>query len=281
MCKPSVDQIQHQVAAALQEDIAAGDLTAGLIPGEVNARATIIARQQAVFCGLDWCNAVFQQLDPSIQIDWQLADGDKLQQDRVVCLMQGPAQALLTGERTALNFIQTLSGTATQAARYVQAIAGTGARILDTRKTLPGLRLAQKYAVSCGGASNHRMGLYDAILIKENHIQAAGSISQALAAAQKMVQQCANDVWIEIEVENLTELNAALNAGAKRILLDNFDLPMLREAVAMNQNRARLEASGGVNLDTLRATAETGVDDISVGSITKDVQSVDFSMRFI
>lgn len=279
--KPSMQQIQQQVAAALAEDIADGDLTAALIAADLPGEAQVVARQPAVFCGRDWFDAVFQQLTPAVQIDWQLADGGILQDEKVVCYLRGPARALLTGERTALNFIQTLSATATRAAQYTQAIAGTGARILDTRKTLPGLRLAQKYAVNCGGGENHRIGLYDAILIKENHIQAAGSIALALQAAQQQAARQINPVWVEIEVESLQELNQALEAGAQRILLDNFALEMLRKAVNINQGRARLEASGGVNLDSVRAIAQTGVDDISVGGITKDIQAIDFSMRFV
>lgn len=279
--KPPMQQIQQQVATALAEDMADGDLTAVLIPADLPGKAQVVARQQAVFCGMDWFDAVFQQLAPSVHIDWQLADGGTLHDGQVVCYLGGPARALLTGERTALNFIQTLSATATRAAQYVQAVAGTGARILDTRKTLPGLRLAQKYAVNCGGGDNHRIGLYDAILIKENHIQAAGSIALAMQAARQQATHQTPPAWIEIEVENLHELNQALDAGAQRILLDNFDLDTLREAVDINQGRARLEASGGVNLSTVRTIAQTGVNDISVGGITKDIQAVDFSMRLI
>ncbi len=279
MAPPTLEQIQHQVGAALQEDIGQGDLTAALIPADRISEARVVARQPATLCGVDWFNTVFQQLDPIAQINWHIADGDKLQDEQVICQLHGSARALLTGERTALNFIQTLSGVATQAAQYVRAVAGTGVRILDTRKTVPNLRLAQKYAVRCGGADNQRLGLYDAVLIKENHILAAGSIAQAMQIARQQVHE--QDNQIQIEVEDLEEFTQALNADAKRILLDNFDLVQLREAVAINQGRARLEASGGVSLHTVRSIAETGVDDISIGGLTKDIQSVDFSMRFV
>ncbi len=279
MAPPTLEQIQHQVGAALQEDIGQGDLTAALIPADRISEARVVARQPAILCGVDWFNTVFQQLDPIAQINWHIADGDKLQDEQVICQLHGSARALLTGERTALNFIQTLSGVATQAAQYVRAVAGTGVRILDTRKTVPNLRLAQKYAVRCGGADNQRLGLYDAVLIKENHILAAGSIAQAMQIARQQVHE--QDNQIQIEVEDLEEFTQALNADAKRILLDNFDLVQLREAVAINQGRARLEASGGVSLQTVRSIAETGVDDISIGGLTKDIQSVDFSMRFV
>lgn len=273
----SEQTLAAQVAAALQEDIGTGDITAALLPADAQATAQVIARDPAVLCGIAWFNAVFQQIEPLIQCDWQLQDGDTLVPNEPICELHGPALAILTGERTALNFLQTLSGTATTAARYVQAVAGTGVQIRDTRKTLPGLRLAQKYAVRCGGASNQRMGLYDAILIKENHIQAAGSIEAALAAAHRV----AAGVPIQIEVETLEELTKALDAGAESILLDNFTLDQLRQAVEMKQGRARLEASGGISLATVRVVAETGVDAISIGDITKDVQSVDYSMRML
>lgn len=271
----SEQQIAAQVVAALQEDLGAGDLTAALLPAGVTATARVIARQSAVLCGVAWFNAVFQQLDPLIVCDWHLQDGEQVSPDEPICELRGPARTMLTGERTALNLLQTLSGTATTAAQYVQAVAGTGVQIRDTRKTVPGLRLAQKYAVLCGGASNQRIGLYDAILIKENHIQAAGSIQATLAAAHAV----AADVSIQIEVESLEELSSALSAGAESILLDNFALEQLRQAVQMNQGRAYLEASGGIQATTVRAVAETGVDAISVGDITKNVQSVDYSMR--
>ncbi len=273
--KPSAAAIAAQVGLALQEDIGSGDLTARLVPAEESAQAGIIAREEAVLCGLDWVNEVFRQVDPGVCVEWTVADAERLAPGQCICTLTGPARSLLTGERTALNFLQTLSGTATRAARYVALLAGTGARILDTRKTIPGLRLAQKYAVTCGGASNHRIGLFDAILIKENHIAAAGSVTAALQVAARVA-----DVEIEIEVEDMDQLREALAAGARRVLLDNFSLEQLREAVALNGGRARLEASGGVNLSTVRAIAETGVDDISVGELTKDVQAVDLSMRF-
>ncbi len=273
--RPDPQQIREQVRAALAEDLGAGDLTAALVPEGARARAGIVAREPAVLCGVDWATAAFEQVDPAIEVDWLAADGDRVTADTRLCELRGPARGLLSAERVALNFLQTLSATATLAARYVAAVEGTGARILDTRKTIPGLRLAQKYAVRCGGASNHRIGLFDAILIKENHIAAAGSVGAALAAARRVA-----DVEIEIEVEDLDQLEEALAAGARRVLLDNFDLDRLREAVRLNRGRARLEASGGVDLDTVRGIAETGVDDISVGALTKDIRAVDLSMRF-
>lgn len=272
----TLQQIAHQVAEALAEDIGSGDLTAALIPAQTSATATVISREAAVLCGQAWVEAVFAQLDPNIAIRWHAADGDSLQAGQLICELRGSARALLSGERCALNFLQTLSGTATQAKRYVEAVAGTGVRILDTRKTLPGLRLAQKYAVRCGGASNHRVGLYDGILIKENHIQAAGGIAVAVTQAR----QLAADLPLEVEVENMDELRQALTAGADAVLLDNMDNHQLREAVAINAGQARLEASGGVNLSTIRAIAETGVDDISVGELTKHLHAIDLSMRF-
>jgi nicotinate-nucleotide pyrophosphorylase (carboxylating) len=274
---PPVESIARQVRAALEEDLGSGDLTAALIPAAARSRVTLACREQAVLCGAPWADEVFRQLDPQIRIRWHDRDGDLLAPGRILCELEGPTRALLSGERTAMNFLQTLSATATLARLYAEAVTGTGARILDTRKTLPGLRLAQKYAVRCGGCANHRIGLFDAILIKENHIQAAGSIGAALEAARRL----SPDVEIEVEVESLAELEAALAAGGKRILLDNFDLEMLREAVRICTGRARLEASGGVDLSTLRAIAETGVDDISVGGLTKDIRAVDLSMRFV
>ena len=277
MPQPDPQHIADSVRLALAEDIGSGDLTAALVPDGAQASARVISRQLAVLCGRAWFDEVFRQVDPQARITWLVEDGQMLADGSEVCRIEGSARSLLTAERSALNFLQTLSGTATRAAAYVQAVAGTGARILDTRKTVPGLRLAQKYAVTCGGASNHRVGLYDAILIKENHIAAAGSVAGALQAAQ----QLGADVEIEIEVEDLEQLQQALNAGARRVLLDNFDLQQLREAVALNAGRARLEASGGVNLQTVHGIAQTGVDDVSVGDITKDVSAVDFSMRFV
>ena len=268
------------VAAALAEDVGAGDLTASLIDAEAVVGATIIARESLVLCGEEWVNEVFRQLDESIVIDWYIGDGGRAEAGDVICKLIGPARALLTGERTALNFLQTLSATATTTAAYVGAVAGTRARVLDTRKTIPGLRLAQKYAVSCGGGVNHRVGLYDAILIKENHIRSAGSITAALQRAAEL----GADVLIEVEVENHDELLEALDAGATRILLDNFPLDALKEAVATNEGYgivgAELEASGNVTLDTIREIAETGVDYISTGALTKNVNAADLSMLF-
>ena len=271
--------IARQVAAALAEDLGAGDVTAALVPASQQVRAQIIAREPAVLCGIDWADATFKQLDPSIRLDWQAQDGDALVADRAVVKLAGPARPILTGERTALNFLQTLSATATAAHRYVDAVAGTGCRILDTRKTLPGLRLAQKYAVRCGGAQNHRLGLYDMVLIKENHIIAAGSIGGAISRAH----QTSPGIPVEVEVENLGEFDQALDAGADIILLDELTLDDMREAVKRNRSRAskaKLEASGRVTLATVREIALTGVDYISIGSITKHVQAVDLSMRF-
>lgn len=273
--KPSQEAIRRQVSIALKEDVGSGDLTAGLIPAASLTTAGIMVREPAVLCGLDWATEAFRQTDPSIHIEWMAADGDRLSAGDLVCRLEGHARTLLTAERVALNFLQTLSATATRAQHYVDAVAGTGVRILDTRKTIPGLRLAQKYAVTCGGASNHRIGLFDAILIKENHIEAAGSISAALRAAHELAE-----VEVEIEVESLEQLSEALDAGARRVLLDNFSLEQLVAAVRANAGRARLEASGGIDLSSVRAIAETGVDDISVGELTKDVQAVDLSMRF-
>ena len=273
---PPRETIAAQVRAALAEDVGAGDRTAALIPADALGRAHVLSREAAVLSGTAWVDEVFRQLDPTVVVDWLVRDADAIGTGQTLCRLSGPARSLLTGERTALNFLQTLSGTATLARRWADAVAGTKARILDTRKTIPGLRLAQKYAVTCGGCHNHRIGLYDAVLIKENHIAAAGSITAALRAAQRE----AAGLEIEIEVETLEQLGEALAAGARRILLDNFPLERLREAVAIAAGRARLEASGGVTLDTVRLIAETGVDDISVGALTKDVRAVDLSMRF-
>jgi len=268
------------VTAALAEDVGAGDLTASLVDADTVVGATIIARESLVLCGEDWVNEVFHQLDENIIIDWYIGDGGRAEADDVICKLVGPARALLTGERTALNFLQTLSSTATTTAAYVQAVDGTRARVLDTRKTIPGLRLAQKYAVTCGGGMNHRVGLYDAILIKENHIKSAGSITAALQRANDV----AADVLVEVEVENHDELLEALDAGAERVLLDNFSMDELRQAVATNEAYgivgAELEASGNVTLDTICEIAETGVDYISTGALTKNVRAVDLSMLF-
>jgi nicotinate-nucleotide pyrophosphorylase (carboxylating) len=274
---PPDDLIHKQVRLALEEDIGSGDRTAALIPESANSSVQIICRQSAVLCGSAWFDEAFRQLDSGIELQWAVADGDRVAPETVVCRLQGNTRALLTAERTALNYLQTLSGTATLARAYADAVEGTGVRILDTRKTLPGLRLQQKYAVACGGCDNHRIGLYDAVLIKENHILAAGSVTAAVEAAHAQ----APDLETEIEVESLVEMEEAINAGARRILLDNFSLEQLREAVKINAKRARLEASGGVSLERIRAIAETGVDDISVGGLTKDVTAVDLSMRFV
>lgn len=274
------DSIGPSVAAALAEDVGAGDVTAALIDRDEVVGATIVARESMVLAGEAWVDEVFRQLDESIIVDWYIGDRQRAEADDVICKLVGPARPLLTGERTALNFLQTLSATATTTARFVDAIAGTTATILDTRKTIPGLRLAQKYAVTCGGGKNHRGGLYDAVLIKENHIKAAGGITAALQHAQSLY----NDLLIEVEVESQSELLEALAAGATRILLDNFELDALREAVAANQSHgylaAELEASGNVTLDSVRAIAETGVDYISTGALTKNIAAVDLSMLF-
>ena len=272
-----LQDMQACVQRALAEDVGSGDLTAQLIPSERVAEASVISREDAVLCGQAWFDEVYRQVEPGVGITWTARDGERIAAGQVLCTLAGPARALLTGERTALNFLQMLCGTATLTRRYVEAVRGTRAIILDTRKTLPGLRRAQKYAVACGGGQNHRMGLYDAILIKENHLHACGSVAAALSAARSAggVQ-----VMIEIEVENLKQLREALAAGAKRLLLDNFDLAGLRQAVAETQGRAQLEASGGVTLENVRAIADTGVDYISVGGITKHLSAIDLSMRF-
>jgi nicotinate-nucleotide pyrophosphorylase (carboxylating) len=269
--------IEETVRRALDEDVGPGDLTAGLIPSGVTARAQVITREDAVLCGAAWFDEVFRRLDRRVRVEWHAPDGAAVRANQVLCLLEGPARALLTGERTALNFLQTLSGTATTVRRYVDAVQGTRATILDTRKTLPGLRSAQKYAVRCGGGENHRLGLYDAVLLKENHIAAAGSVTAAVRAARARTPA---GVTIEVEVENPEQLREALAAGADRLLLDNFGLKRLREAVAETAGRARLEASGGITLDNLRAVAETGVDYISIGALTKHVRAVDLSLRF-
>lgn len=270
--------IALDVARALAEDLGPGDLTAALIDPDARSEVEVISREAGVLCGSPWFEQVFRCLDPGVQIEWLEPEGAGLAPDTLLCRMQGRSPALLSGERTALNFLQSLSGTASLTARFVAAVAGTGVRLLDSRKTIPGLRLAQKYAVRCGGGANHRIGLYDAVLIKENHILAAGSIGAALAAAQR---QFATGIEIEIEVESITELEEALAAGARRVLLDNFSLEQLREAVAFNAGRARLEASGNMNLKTIRAVAMTGVDDISIGALTKNMTALDLSMRFV
>ena len=268
------------VAAALAEDVGAGDLTASLVDADAVVGAQIIARESLVLCGEEWVNEVFRQLDENIIIDWYIGDGGRAEADDIICKLVGPARALLAGERTALNFLQTLSATATTTAEYVKAVEGTGTKILDTRKTIPGLRLAQKYAVGCGGGLNHRTGLFDAILIKENHIKSAGGITAALNAAGDL----GADVLIEVEVESHEELLEALDAGAQRILLDNFSIEDLRKAVETNRElgyvAAELEASGNVTLLTIREIAATGVDYISTGALTKNVAAADLSMLF-
>ena len=269
--------IETQVSAALTEDIGGGDLTAALIPAARQGRATVITRQPMVICGQPWVDAVFRHIDSKVRTDWRLQEGMLAKADQTLFSIEGPARALLTGERTALNFLQTLSATATLTRRYVDAVKGTKAVIVDTRKTLPGLRLAQKYAVKVGGGSNHRIGLYDGVLIKENHIIASGGVVNALRIAQENTPK---GVPIQIEVETLDQLRDALDAGAKMILLDNFDLARMREAVKLNAGRSKLEGSGGVNLDTVRAIAETGVDRISIGALTKNINAIDLSMRF-
>jgi nicotinate-nucleotide pyrophosphorylase (carboxylating) len=271
----NADIIAEQVSLTLSEDMGNGDLTAALIPQGTQANATIISREAAIICGCAWFSQCFTQLDADIQLEWLVKDGDQVTPNQPLVHIQGDARAMLSAERPALNFLQTLSAVATHTRRYVDAIAGLPAQILDTRKTLPGLRVAQKYAVLTGGGANQRLALYDGILIKENHIAAAGSIAAVLAAAFALKQT--NN--IQIEVENLDELQQALTAGATSILLDNFTLADLREAVAINQKRALLEASGNVDLTTVRAIAETGVDRISIGALTKHIQAVDLSMR--
>jgi nicotinate-nucleotide pyrophosphorylase (carboxylating) len=266
-----------EVSRFLEEDVGAGDLTASIISENATATAKVITREPMVLCGQAWFSAVLTRIDDSVRIEWLAAEGAQVDAGTELCVVRGPARALLTGERTALNLLQTLSGTATLAQVYAKAVEGTHAKVLDTRKTIPGLRKAQKYAVRCGGCHNHRMGLYDGILIKENHILACGSIEKAVHAAKSLNA----NVPIEVEVENLDELRQALAAGAERILLDNFALPMMREAVSLTAGRAQLEVSGNVTLDTIRQIAETGVDYISVGALTKNVRAVDLSMRIV
>lgn len=274
------DELRRAVAAALAEDLGQqnaelGDITASLIPASQQAVATIITREDCVLCGSGFVNEVFLQLGNQVSIQWHATDGDRLSANSLICTLQGPARALLTGERTALNFLQLLSGTATTTAHYVRYLEGSNTRLLDTRKTLPGLRFAQKYAVSCGGGLNHRFGLFDAFLIKENHIAAAGSISQAVQQARQNFP----GKPVEVEVENLDELKQALTAGADIIMLDNFATPEIRQAVLLNQGRAKLEVSGNITSERLSELAATGVDFISSGALTKHVQAIDLSMR--
>ena len=270
--------VTRDVTRALAEDMGGGDLTAKLVPADRVSQARLMTRQDGVLCGTEWFNRTFEELDPDIEIFWHHADGDDIVSGSSLCEMEGNARAMLTAERTALNFVQLLSGVATRTRRFVRAIEGTRARIVDTRKTLPGLRIAQKYAVATGGGTNHRIGLYDGILVKENHIHAAGGLGPAVRAALHGVEP---GVMVQVEVETLEQLKEALDAGAKLVLLDNFDLARMREAVKITGDRAELEASGGVNIGSVRAIAETGVHRISIGSLTKDVEALDLSMRFI
>ncbi len=263
-----------EIAAYLAEDVGSGDLTANIIPASTQATATVITRENTVLCGQAWFDTVFKQLDPDVDIEWLCKEGESVKADTLLCRLSGPARALLTGERTALNLLQTLSATSTISRKYADAVAGTSCKVLDTRKTIPGLRLAQKYAVKCGGCFNHRIGLFDAILIKENHIIAAGSIAQAVKTARE-----SSDVLVEVEVENLDEFRQALTAKADRIMLDNFSIADTISAVRENQGRAELEASGNITLENIRSVAETGVDYISIGALTKNIAAVDLSMR--
>jgi nicotinate-nucleotide pyrophosphorylase (carboxylating) len=266
----------RSVRDALSEDVGSGDITAALIPKNETARATVISREDAVLCGMAWFDAVFAELDTGITVDWEARDGDAVRAGQALCSVQGPAAHLLTGERTALNFLQALSGTATLARRYADAVSGLAVKVLDTRKTIPGLRHAQKYAVRIGGCHNHRMGLYDGILIKENHIASAGSIEHAVRTARQKNPA----LPIEVEVENETQISEALAAGADILLLDNFSIEALIDAVRLSSGRARLEVSGGVTLENIRSIAQTGVDYISVGALTKNLHAIDLSMRF-
>ncbi|MBK6637824.1 MAG: carboxylating nicotinate-nucleotide diphosphorylase [Rhodocyclaceae bacterium] len=269
-------EVQRNALVALHEDIGSGDLTAQLTPANRNSRGTVISREDAVLAGSAWFDACFHLLDASAQIEWAARDGERISAGQTLCVIHADTRALLTAERAALNFVQLLSATATVTRRYVDAVAGTRARIVDTRKTLPGLRLAQKYAVTCGGGVNHRLGLYDGILIKENHIIAAGGVTVALERARELGR---SDVFIQIEVETLAQLTEALDAGAKMVLLDNMSLTQMRQAADLTAGRALLEASGGVNLDRVRSIADTGVDRISVGALTKDIRALDLSLR--
>lgn len=278
---PSAESIAADVARALAEDVGGGDLTAGLVPAQARARATVISREAAVLCGRPWFDAVMRAVDPHLVPQWQVEEGALMQPNQTIVTIEGAARSLLTAERTALNFLQLLSGTATATSAYVQAVAGTQCKIVDSRKTLPGLRLAQKYAVRVGGGTNHRIGLYDGILIKENHIATAGGVTAALQAAQAAIAAGARPALLQIEVETLDQLREALAAGARLIMLDNMDHARIRDAVAINAGRAELEVSGNVTLDTVRGYAELGVDRISIGSLTKHVRATDFSMRMV
>lgn len=261
------------VRRALSEDIGTGDLTAELLPPDATSTAIIISREKAVICGIPWVDEVYRQLDPAVSCSWTCADGDVIAPEQTLCTITGSTRSILTGERTALNFLQLLSGTATLTREYVELIAGTQTRLLDTRKTIPGLRTAQKYAVVCGGGTNHRMGLYDAILIKENHISAAGDITKAITRAKTLHRH------VEVEIETLAQLSQAIEAGADTVMLDNFELSDIQEAVALNNGRSKLEVSGGINMETIAAIAASGVDFISVGELTKNMRAVDYSMR--
>lgn len=272
------ETVTADVTRALREDVGLGDLTARLIPEGKPGKARLMTRQSGVLCGVEWFRRTFEELDPDVEIFWHHADGDDIVANSSLCEIEGKARPMLTAERTAINFVQLLSGVATRASQYVRAVEGTRAKIYDTRKTLPGLRVAQKYAVRAGGANNHRIGLYDGILIKENHIAAAGGVRPAVEVA---LRSAPDGVMVEVEVETMAQLDEALAAGARLVLLDNFDLDRMREAVAIAGHRAELEASGGVSLKSVRAIAETGVHRISVGSLTKDVEALDLSMRFI
>jgi nicotinate-nucleotide pyrophosphorylase (carboxylating) len=274
---PSPETVSDDVLRALSEDVGSGDITASLIPTETQARARVISREPGIICGISWVNEVFRQIDAAVQVNWHCADGDRVEANSELFQLVGSARSLLTGERAALNFLQLLSGTASRCDQYANMVAGTGVKLLDTRKTIPGLRLAQKYAVTCGSCFNHRIGLFDAFLIKENHIHACGSIAAAVSQARNI----APGKPVEVEVESLAEMEQALAAGSDRIMLDNFSLADLRTAVAQNKGNAELEASGGITEDSLRDVAETGVDYISIGTLTKDVTALDLSMRML
>lgn len=271
-----LEDLHQNIATAMAEDVGTGDVTASLIPSSQTAEATIISREPAIICGIPWANACFAIVDANIKIDWLVTEGEQVRPNQTLCNIAGSARHMLTAERPALNFLQTLSATATQTKRYVDAVAGTQAQIMDTRKTIPGLRLAQKYAVTVGGGYNQRIALYDGILIKENHIAAAGGVKEALIAAEQLKA----NVPIQIEVESIEQLEIALSANVKLVLLDNFNTEMLKLAVALNKKRAILEASGGISLNNIREIALTGVDRISIGSLTKNIQAIDLSMRF-
>ena len=273
---PPADIVARSVHDALGEDVGSGDVTAELVKETARARAKVVCREDAVVCGRDWFDQVYFQLNPDVAVDWLIADGDSVTPNQTVCELEGPARSVLTGERTALNFLQLLSGTATAAKRCADTVKGTRTRILDTRKTIPGLRLAQKYAVRCGGCDNHRLGLYDAVLIKDNHIVSAGSVTAAVTAMRERNPE----LQIEVEVENIAELLEAIGAGADIVMLDNFNHGALREAVSVTAGRAKLEVSGNVSPEELHTLADTGVDYISLGALTKNVRAIDFSMEF-